>query len=403
MTARAGLWLAMLLGGCASRSLTPLPRVQLRNGDMEQGTDSPTAWGEPLSGYKRQALSRDTKIRHGGQAALRFCLRGVSGERTLEQVLWGGEGREVTLKGWVKTEGQLHAQVGILLYDRRATALALSPGIELSKASDWHSFTQKLTVPADSPFFSVVLRARGEGTLWVDDLVLGGDHVETVAASANTILPPHHQPPDQPYPSVHGEAWHLAHQELKVKALRAKPNIVFLGDSLTAGWQNVGSAEWERYFKPLGSFNMGLGGDRTSQILWRIQDGALAGLHPKLVVLAVGINNLLSDTYPPERTAEGVLACVRAIERTCPGTKVLVVGIFPSRSDVRGPIHAQIRRVNSQLAAKLPWFLDLGSAFLKADGHPDENIFQDSVHPNSAGYTRYRERLYPSVLSLLKP
>ncbi len=389
--------------GCAPRPVAPLPLLQLRNGDMEQGTDAPTAWGDPWVGYKRRALSRDMKVKHSGQAALKFCLEGISGERTLEQVVRGGAGREITLRGWVKTEGALQVQVGILPYDPRVRPLALLPALRLKKTSDWCLFTQKVTLSDDSSGFSVALRAEGAGTVWLDDVQLAGEHVETVPADPITVAPPEHQDPERPYSGTPGEAWHPNHERLKPQAQGTDSPVVFLGDSLTWDWQQAGNDAWERHFKPLGALNLGMGGDRTSQILWRIQDGALAGLHPKLVVLGVGINNLSRDTYPSERVAQGVKACVRAIKRACPGTRVLVVGIFPVQDSPTRPLRAQIRRVNALLARQLSDFLDFGNVFLEPDGNLNPALFRDGIHLTAQGYALYCQKLSPRIQSLLKP
>lgn len=369
---------------------------------MEQGTDYPTDWGEPWVGYKRRALSRDTKIKHSGQAALKFRLSGISGERTLEQVMRGGAGREITLRGWIKTEGALLVQVGLLPYDRRARPLALLPAARLEKTSDWFLFMQKVTLAADSTHFSVALRAEGTGTVWLDEVQLSGERVETVPADPIRVAPPEHQEPELPYPGAPGGGWLSSQRMLKQQARKEHP-VVFLGDSLTWDWQREGRDVWESHFKPLWALNLGLGGDRTSQILWRIQDGALAGLHPRLVVLGVGINNLIRDTYPPERVVEGIKACVRAINRACPGTRVLVVGLFPVQDSPTRPLRAQIRRVNALLTRQFPDFLDLGSVFLEQDGSLNPSLFRDGIHLTAQGYALYCQKLSPRIQNLLKP
>ncbi|MBB6049391.1 GDSL-type esterase/lipase family protein [Armatimonas rosea] len=396
------LALGSLLSGCTPRNPAPLPLLQLHNGGMEQGTDAPTDWGGDWVGYKRHALSRDTQVKHSGSASLRFQLTPRDHERTLEQLVVGGAGRSVVLSGWLKTEGALRVQVGVLPYGSRGTALAAPAFFMVEKPTGWTHFSQPLTLPENALSFSVALRAAGAGAVWLDDVQLSGERVETVPSDPLTVLPPQHQEPERPYPGTHLPTWYEVHQALKAQARSATPNIVFLGDSITKRWRLDGSDEWERFFAPLGALNLGLEGDRTSQVLWRIQDGTLAGLHPKLVVLAVGANNLIRDTYPPERVAAGVLACVRAVERACPGTKVLVVGIFPTEKSATHPIRARIQQTNALLAAQLPHFLELGKDFLEPDGTLSDRLFPDQIHPNAAGYRLYRERLLPKIQSLVK-
>jgi lysophospholipase L1-like esterase len=402
---RAGLVCLLLLLGCAPQEAPPkrLPLLQLHNGDMEQGNDFPTGWGEPWVGYKRRAVSRDTTTKHAGHASLRFHLAGISGARTLEQLVHGGAGRRLTLRGWVKTQGALRVQFGLLPYDKRMQPLTLLPALGGKKTGDWTEFEQAYTLPQELGGFSVALRAEGEGTVWLDDVQLSGERVESVASDPSRILPAEHQPPEQPSPSTLGESWQENHRFLKKEAQKAKPRVVFLGDSVTAGWEVAGSDEWARFFKPLSALNLGLSGDRTSQILWRIRDGALAGLHPSVVVLGVGINNLLYDSYPPERVAAGVVACVHAIERACPGTKVLVVGIFPTQPPPTHPLRAKIKKTNALLARQVPHFLDFGGVFLNPDGTMNWRLLNDGVHPTVEGYRLYRQQLLPPLQLLLKP
>jgi lysophospholipase L1-like esterase len=297
--------------------------------------------------------------------------------------------------------------VGILPYDQRGFPQTFLPATQPppEQTSDWSRFTQHVTLASDCSCFGVLLKAEGEGMVWLDDVQLSGDKVETVPADPDSIAPSEHQEPERPYPGTGKQrhAWIEAQRALQQKAHTANPAVVFIGDSITHNWQVAGHAEWERYFEPLGALNLGMGGDRTSQILWRIQAGTLAGLHPKVVVLGVGINNLLRDTYSPERVAKGILTCVHAIEHACPGARVLVVGIFPTPLSPAHPMRTKIRSVNALLAAQLPHFLDLGSAFLEPDGTLNERVLYDSIHPSDYGYTLYRERLYPRIQSLLKP
>jgi lysophospholipase L1-like esterase len=397
------LWLSLgiVLSGCAPREQGALPLLQLHNGDMEQGTDAPAAWGGDWVGYKRRALSRDTQTRHGGKAALRFHLTASKPVRVLEQVINGGAGRSVVLSGWVKTEGAIRAQVGLIPYGAGGRALPQAAALVMAHPSHWAHFSQLVTLPPETLCFSVALRAQGAGTVWLDDLQLSGERVETVPVAPHQIPPPEHQEPTRAYPGQ-GETWYETHQRLKNGVHAANPSVVFLGDSLTWRWQSDGFTEWERAFQPLGALNLGLEGDRTSQVLWRIQDGTLAGLYPKVVVLAVGINNLIRDTYPPERVAAGVIACQRAILAACPTAKVLVVGIFPSEVSATHPIRVKIRRVNALLAAHCPQFLELGPVFLETDGTLTDRVFYDHIHPSPYGYRLYREHLLPQIQRLLK-
>jgi lysophospholipase L1-like esterase len=386
--------------GCMPRGRQQTP-LFLYNGDMEQGNDFPTAWGDA----RHRAVSRDTRVKHEGEASLCLELQRASEERSLEQVVVGGAGRKLTLSGWIKSEGALRAEVGVLPHDSLLDTRSLMPAVTLQRESEWQKFSKDLTLPTDLRQFSVALQAQGTGRVWIDALQLSGQGVQTIPADPREIIPPEHQEPDQAYSGMAGADWLSQHELLREKVSHVKrlgTPVVFLGDSLTQNWQSAGWEEWQRYFQPLDVLNLGMGGDRTSQILWRIQNGGLKGLQPKVVVLAVGINNLLRDTYPPEQVVKGVSACVKAVEHVCPSSKVLVIGLLPAQLSPTQPIRSLIRDVNAGLAAQNFLFLELSAHFLESDGSLKEQLYAvDGVHLNSQGYTLYRQALYPKVLKLL--
>jgi len=207
------------------------------------------------------------------------------------------------------------------------------------------------------------------------------------------------------------DAWLQLARALADDARQAHPRIVFLGDSITQGWGGEGKAEWDAWFAPLGAANLGIGGDRTQNILWRIENGALDGLTPELVVLKIGVNNLWEEVFQcgPDRVADGVVACVAAIRARCPDAKVLVLGILPTQAAPGHPLRAIVRAVNARSAALVPTpdghvrFADIGAAFLEPDGRISTDIMPDGCHLSSRGYARFADALEPSVQAMLNP
>ena len=218
--------------------------------------------------------------------------------------------------------------------------------------------------------------------------------------------------PTRPEPAVWPEdpdAWPRMARALAADARRIGPRVVFLGDSITQGWGGEGRAEWEARFAPLGAVNMGIGGDRTQNILWRIQDGALDGLHPELVVLKIGVNNLWAEVQEcgTDRVADGVAACVAAVRAKCPNAKVLVLGILPTQAAPDNPLRAIVRAVNARSAALVPTmggpvsFADIGTAFLEPDGRISPDIMPDGCHLSMRGYSLFADALEPLVQGML--
>ncbi len=218
--------------------------------------------------------------------------------------------------------------------------------------------------------------------------------------------------PTVPSPAVWDdpEAYPRLAQELADQARKENPRIVFLGDSITQGWGAEGQAEWEARFTPLGAVNLGIGGDRTQNILWRIEEGALDGLSPELVVLKIGVNNLWEEVLHcgPEKVADGVAAIVKAIRAKCPDAKVLALGILPTHVDPNDRLRASVRAVNARSAELLPTpdgrvrYADIGNVFVETDGHISTEIMPDGCHLSPGGYTRFADAVTPLIQEMLQ-
>src|SRR5437763_1380897 len=124
--------------------------------------------------------------------------------------------------------------------------------------------------------------------------------------------------------------WMKRHEAFVETAKNGGVDVAFFGDSITAGWAGRGGkATWEKEFAPLKAANFGIGGDRTEHVLWRIQNGELDGITPKVIMLMIGTNNSGGNTYSAEDIADGVKAIVGEIKKRSPQTKVLLLAIFP--------------------------------------------------------------------------
>jgi len=196
-------------------------------------------------------------------------------------------------------------------------------------------------------------------------------------------------------PAARDEKWLRRHEAFLREARRGGVQVLFLGDSITDAWRTDGRVLWEEHFAPLSAANFGIDGDRTQNVLWRIQHGTLEGLAPKAIVLLIGTNNTGMENgrpIPRNTTAEaiaGVEAVVRALRERLPGARILLLGILP-RGEKDDPHRAQIREINGALAEFSDGvevrFLDIGAAFLSPDGSLSRQLMPDLVHPNEAGY-----------------
>ena len=103
--------------------------------------------------------------------------------------------------------------------------------------------------------------------------------------------------------------WKPRHEEkLALKENMGQVDLVFLGDSITHAWDNCGKKTWDQYYAKRHALNLGFSGDRTEHVLWRLENGAVEGINPKLLVLMIGTNNAGHREEPSKFTAIGIKA-----------------------------------------------------------------------------------------------
>jgi len=199
---------------------------------------------------------------------------------------------------------------------------------------------------------------------------------------------------------------------------KGEAELVFLGDSITAGWAGRGKAVWEKTWAPLKAANFGISGDRTEHVLWRLEHGNFDGLKPKEIVLMIGTNNTGHQGRPQkelngavyqctaQQTAEGIKAIIAKLQQKCPDAKILVLAIFPRGANKDDKFRQQNEATNAIVKGladdKKVFFLDVGAKFLAADGTLSKNIMPDLLHPNEKGYEIWADAIEGKVKELLK-
>ncbi len=172
--------------------------------------------------------------------------------------------------------------------------------------------------------------------------------------------------------------------------------LLFVGDSITEDWAFTGREVWETHFAHR-AMNLGVAGDRTQNILWRLQEGQLACPEARWAVVLAGTNNL-SDRDSDADIAEGVATLVHHILDHCPTIRVLVLGIFPREPPA---YQARIRRINDQLArldnGGSIRYLDLGPRLVGPDGRPARELFPDGLHLSARAYRIWADALLPML------
>ena len=202
--------------------------------------------------------------------------------------------------------------------------------------------------------------------------------------------------------------------------------LVFVGDSITDFWlldddpwipgRMHGRKIWDESFGGAvpqnRALNIGISGDRTEHLLFRILPKAQGGLGqldapaltPEFFVLMVGINNSYAAESPvADSVFDGVRAVMRALHARKPQTRLMLQSILPTSEPARD--NAVVKPVNARLAAlaRQPEFasfttwLDLYPSFVDAQGRQDARLFVDGLHPSEAGYRVWRDRLVPAL------
>lgn len=184
------------------------------------------------------------------------------------------------------------------------------------------------------------------------------------------------------------------------------PRLIFLGDSLTDNWRFHGRKVWDEYYGQRQPLNLGIWGDKTQHLLWRLTEYPIDRFDPEVVVVLIGVNNISID--PPEEIARGVEAVVATVRKQLPETRILLMGLLPAVADPRRR-PAAIEHVNVLLEE---WagtrssdvtFLNIGDAFLNENGFVRFGYLIDTVHLSRKGYRVWAETMEPTLAGLLEP
>jgi len=186
-----------------------------------------------------------------------------------------------------------------------------------------------------------------------------------------------------------------------------KATILFIGDSITQGWEGAGAAVWAKQFAPLNALNLGISGDRTEHVLWRLQNGHLHRLTSDIALVMIGTNNFGQKNSDSEvEVLEGVLAVVKELKDSLPMTHVILHDIFPRGSHFNA-MRGSITQVNQALEAAFcdderVTYLPIGAQFVDGDGSIDPAIMPDFLHLSQKGYQRWADAIVPSILRNLQ-
>jgi lysophospholipase L1-like esterase len=212
--------------------------------------------------------------------------------------------------------------------------------------------------------------------------------------------------------------WRERHQAKLEELRRARPNLIFLGDSITEDWEYDGPEEWrkfvpvwQRFYGDRNAVNLGFKGDTTASLLWRIRNGEVEGIVPKVAVILIGANNLGRVHWSATDTLLGIDVIIAELRRRQPAIRILLVGVLPSeRSDWATQTTWTINHALDEKYAHDPvvTFLDVGFVFTKG-GRLDRDLFLDPklrppdppLHPTAQGQALMSAAMEPVLSGLL--
>lgn len=213
--------------------------------------------------------------------------------------------------------------------------------------------------------------------------------------------------PETVVPEPRDNWWMQRHEE-KLREVEQKKNeidLVLIGDSITHFMDDRAPGIIQQTFPGVTYLNLGFSADRTENVLWRLQNGEIEGLSPRLTMIMIGTNNTGHRNDPAEATVEGIRLIVEEVCRRMPQTKVLLLSVFP-RGATPDDGH---RKRNEEINDLLPtladnhtvFHLSINDAFLDAEGGLSNEIMPDLLHPNAAGYKVWMDAVKPTVEMLL--
>ncbi|KAJ6636464.1 Platelet-activating factor acetylhydrolase IB subunit alpha2 [Pseudolycoriella hygida] len=202
----------------------------------------------------------------------------------------------------------------------------------------------------------------------------------------------------QPWlPSPLGEDWLRTHEGFVSNSRVNGSNIavLFYGDSITRRWQTDGLPVYNEFYVPLGTADYGVGGDSTQHVLWRIMNGEVDNIRPRVCVLKIGTNNI--GSFNEFEIARGISAIIVQLTARLPTTRILLVGVLPRNNATMTEVTENINRYVSIFDnGDSIRFLNMVDHFYTGNGSFSQELYLDDLlHLSPAGYVKWHEVMWP--------
>jgi len=203
------------------------------------------------------------------------------------------------------------------------------------------------------------------------------------------------------------QSWWMPRHKQKLADMKkqGEVDLLMIGDSITHGWENSGAETWKKYYGPRKAFNLGFSGDRTENVLWRLQHGAVDNISPKLAVIMIGTNNAGHRQDKAADTAAGVKAIIAELQKRLPKTRILLLAIFPRGASTSNNLRKLNTATNEIIKGyadnKKVFYLNINKTFLAENGDLPRAVMPDLLHPKKKGYAMWAEAMEPTIKKLM--
>jgi lysophospholipase L1-like esterase len=220
-------------------------------------------------------------------------------------------------------------------------------------------------------------------------------------------------PADLPLPRT-DENSKIAHQQLLEKAAKGGIDVYFVGDSITRRWGATDYPEllanWKENFYGWNAGDFGWGADRNEHILWRLENGELDGVNPKVIVILAGTNNVGATLGGPAKVAgvtRGLAGIVHVCRQKAPAATIILTAIFPRNDNMA--VMPEINGINDNISRLADGttvrYLNVNDKLAGKDDRLFDGMMndRDKLHPTLKGYQVWADGLKPILRELLGP
>ncbi len=312
---------------------------------------------------------------------------------------------------------QIEGEKARIFFDSCGSGLAVTPGRELDgfklAGSDGIFLPARAVIDGNSVLLSSPLISDPKDANYAFSNTAEGSLINKDGFPASCFSTAWNRPGENrntALSSIPKGGWWWQRHAAKLERIRAGGvDLLFIGDSITHGFENeAGSKVWDKYYVHRKAANLGFSGDRTENVLWRLDNGEIDGISPKVVVLMIGTNNTdgvhFSTAHTALELAEGIIAICRTLRTRLPDSKILLLCPFPygRTPNERRTANLAAGALASRIADNRNiFYLDISDRFVGSDGTIDPAVMPDFLHPNREGYLIWAKAMEPTLARLL--